>query len=302
MAHLGPLISDLLDGRLDPADAERAFMHLAGCSRCATELMEARQVRAALGEVARSAPPPPDDLTARLLSMRAESVPVPRAPDPFLPLSERDRIARAYHAPSALRGRVDARHPARRAVVPAVGIGAFAAALFALGAQPVVSPATHPAAALSLLADAADASTAAPAAAVDDQASLRAAGWLLPQALPEGWSVTSTGWVRDGVLEVDVAGHGTTAVVTEQRGRLDPDLAATGSVRQVAGREVVVLSDAPWVAVWQAGSTVVEVVAPDEDQGVDALVAAFPAAPYDDGVTARLVRGWTTVAGTVTGS
>ncbi|MBU4335702.1 MAG: zf-HC2 domain-containing protein, partial [Actinobacteria bacterium] len=229
MAHLGPLISDLLDGRLDPADAERAFMHLAGCTRCARELMDAREVRAALTEVAGLAPPQPTcDLTARLLSLRADAPPVPRPPDPFLPVSERDRVARAYSDHRALRGNLDARHPARRAAVPLAGIGAFAAALFVLGTQPVIAPSAQPAVAFDLLAGAAQAETVS-ATSVGDVSALRAAGWVLPDALPEGWRVTSTGWVAAGVLEVDVVGDGTSAVVTEQQGRLDPSVAASGT-------------------------------------------------------------------------
>ncbi|MCG2801603.1 MAG: zf-HC2 domain-containing protein [Cellulomonas sp.] len=303
MAHLGPLISDLLDGRLDPADAERAFMHLAGCTRCAGELMDAREVRAALAEVAGLAPPQPTgDLTARLLSLRLDVPAIPRPPDPFLPVSERDRVARAYSDHRALRGELGVRHPARRAAVPLVGIGAFAAALFVLGSQPVVAPSAQPAVAFDLLADAAATRTVATTTGETDLSALRAAGWVLPETLPDGWQITSTGWASTGVLEVDVAGDGLSAVVTEQQGRLDPSVAASGTVQDVGGRQVVVLSQAPWVAVWQSGSTVVEVVAPSGDHGVAVLVAAFPAAPYDDGVTARLVRGWAQVAGTLTGS
>ena len=50
-------------------------------------------------------------------------------------------------------------------------------------------------------------------------------------------------------------------VVTEQQGRLDTDALAGAPTSRVGGREVYVLSYEPWHVVWQADSTVVQVVA-----------------------------------------
>ena len=56
------------------------------------------------------------------------------------------------------------------------------------------------------------------------------------------------------------------------------------------------LSSEPWHIAWQADDTVVEVLAPAPGTDVENLVAALPAAPYDDGVSARIGRGWSVVA------
>ena len=64
---LGARVADLADGRLDPADAERAFAHVAACAQCRAELAAQR---AATTRLASSlSVEPPSDLFQRLLSV-----------------------------------------------------------------------------------------------------------------------------------------------------------------------------------------------------------------------------------------
>ena len=66
-------------------------------------------------------------------------------------------------------------------------------------------------------------------------------------------------------------------------------------------RAVYLLSTSPRHLVWQSDASVVEVVSAAPDETVHDLVAAFPATPFDDGVPARIGRGWSTVAHVLAG-
>lgn len=297
MMHLGSRISALVDGQLAPAAAERALAHVATCPSCARELAAARAARRALA--AADPVQPTEDLTARLLALSSQSPPpVPvAARDPF---AVGGGAALPFAATHALRGDVVARRTPVRLVVGSVaGLSAVAAGLFMLGERPVVTPSSHPAAVLGLLAH-----TSAPAAdeppPVDDAtvAWLRGQGWTFPDDLPSGWRVGSVGWSSDGprVLEVGVTGPSGAFVVTEQQGRLDTDALAGAPVREVGGRHVHVLSVEPWQVAWQSESTVVQIVASQDESEIDALVAAFPSGGFDDTVTGRIGRGWQTVS------
>ena len=61
---LGPRVADLTDGRLKPADAERAFAHVASCLSCRAALQAQRLTASRLASDADLAAP--DDLLQRL--------------------------------------------------------------------------------------------------------------------------------------------------------------------------------------------------------------------------------------------
>src|SRR5665647_326848 len=115
-------------------------------------------------------------------------------------------------------------------------------------------------------------------------------------ALPDGYQVVS---VHDGTAgtEMDLDGPYGTVVVIQQAGRLDPAAVQGASVAQVGGHDVRVLSTAPLHVVWQSGDTVLGIVAGGLSPAVEALVAAYPAEPFDDGFAAQVSRGWQTLAG-----
>ncbi|WP_258723965.1 zf-HC2 domain-containing protein [Cellulomonas sp. NS3] len=312
MSHLGSRISALADGQLAPAAAERALAHVATCPQCAGELAAARAARRALA--AADDVTPTADLTARLLSLAPDTP--PRAPmqrcDPFAsPGAARATPAggsRLTSHPRTLTGDLERRRSgARIAAGSLAGLGAVAAMLFALGDRPPVVPSSHPAQALSLLGEAtpgtqrfaeAALTRGAPVAApstVDQLERLRASGWTCPVELPAGWDVTAVRLDARDTVEIDLTGPSGTVVVTEQHGRLDVDALEGATPRTLGDRTVYVLSTHPWHAAWQSGDTVVEVVSASTSRDVESVVAEFPGEGFDDGVPARITRGWDTV-------
>jgi hypothetical protein len=335
VSHLGSRISALVDGQLSVGATERALAHVASCAQCADALAHARAARQALASCNDDVPPTAD-LTARLLSLGSSApapsaVPIPQPRDPFAPPSLTVPALHGRQA-RALRGDVAAhRSYSRIAATSLAGLGALAAMLFVVGERPALAPVGHPGNDLDLLGSAAAATSARNATlggtgtgtgsgnrnangngenlgteadrAQDVATALREGGWSFPTSLPEGWSVADVRWSDETagapVLEVDLTGPEGTLVVTEQEGRLDLAALAGADVIEVGGREAYVVSYAPWHAVWQCDDTVVQVVA-----GGDAstIVATFPGGAYDDGVPARIWRGWSTVTGALEGS
>ncbi len=322
MSHLGTWVSALVDAQLSPADTERALAHVAACPTCADEVAAARQARRALAVSGEVAPDPA--LTARLLALAAEG------PAPVHGRRDRQRAVvplgrSAYAVPAkALSGDLVGRRqaPVRLLTGALTGAGLVAASLFLLGEQPAVVPATHPAEALTALGRApheapavdvaperrlmATVATTGGRTSADREVSdaavlewMRAEGWSGPDALPPGYHVTAVrlGGPDRETLEVDLAGPDGRAVLTEERGRLD--VASLGPVeeRTIDGRTLYVLSRHPWHAVWQSDDAVVSLVTEAPQERAAELVRHFPAAGYDDGLPARLTRGWDTVTG-----
>ncbi|MCL2849550.1 MAG: zf-HC2 domain-containing protein [Micrococcales bacterium] len=286
MTHLGSRISALADGQLSAAQAGDAMAHVAACPRCACELRAARAARDLLVATAWTTPPLDPALTSRLLAMRA-------AP----PVTPGDPFAGPRQPQARLDGALRTAGPGTR-YAPVWAAGSLASlalvvtVLFLLGAQPDVVPVDQ-AGQRVLLGD-----TVAQVGGPTELTTLRARGWVVPDALPAGWVVTATA-VRSGVLQIDlVAPDGGVVVVTEQRGVLSRALVTAVPETDVAGRTVAVVSYQPWTVVWQAGDTVITLVVMHVGTDATPLVAAFPAATaYDAGVPARLARGWTNLAG-----
>ncbi|AEI13032.1 hypothetical protein [Cellulomonas gilvus] len=305
MTHLGSRISALVDGQLSVAATERALAHVAACALCAEALAAARAARQALACAVDDVPPAPD-FTARLLSLGATlgepqgaACPVPPVRrDPFAPPGLTVPAVHGRRA-RALRGEVEQRRSGTRLAAGSLaGVGALAAMLFVMGEQPTVTPVGHPGTDLGLLGSAATPARVGQVTSAADAttvaAALRDDGWTFPAELPAGWSVADVRWTDDSTVEVDLVGPDGVLVVTEQAGRLDTNALAGADRVEIAGREAYVLSYAPWHAVWQCDDTVVQVVAGDD---ASSLVAAFPGGAYDDGVPARISRGWSTVTG-----
>src|SRR5690606_29321063 len=124
-------------------------------------------------------------------------------------------------------------------------------------------------------------------------------GWSAPSSIPEGFRITAVRLDPEGPdsIEMDLAGNRGLIVVTLQRGRLDPDVVGDATPTETDGGTLHVLSNAPWHAVWQAGDTVVSVVAQQPSVVLDELVVAFPVTEYDGGPVASIHRGWHELAG-----
>lgn len=320
--HLGTWVSALVDGQLGPAATERALAHVAACPTCAHELAVARQARLALSVVHDVEPAP--HLTARLLALGTP--PPGQAPGQARP-GERKPVVplglSAYALPArALSGDLTSRRrPGYRvAIASFAGVGVAAIGLFLLGDQPVVVPTAHPAEVLSMLGQASGpggttAGTLAPDLAAQISSSsrgsglteaavlawMRDGGWTCPTGVPDGYKITAArligGHDTDVLLELDLAGPDGVIVLTEERGALAGAALVGVPTEAVGDRTVYVLNRQPWHVVWQSGDTVVSVVSESSTDSVAALVASFPAAGFDDGLPARLARGWDTVTG-----
>jgi hypothetical protein len=124
-------------------------------------------------------------------------------------------------------------------------------------------------------------------------------GWVSPVALPSTFRVAGlrldTG--GPGSLELDLVGPSGPVVVVQEHGRLHPDALRGAPQQDVGGRAVHVVCADPWYVVWQSGDSVVTVVADAPSPDVRELVAAHPAGAYDDGLGARLSRGWSALTG-----
>jgi hypothetical protein len=124
-------------------------------------------------------------------------------------------------------------------------------------------------------------------------------GWVSPVSLPATFRVTGLRLDAGGPgsLELDLVGPSGPVVVVQEHGRLHPDALRGVPLEDVGGRSVHVVCNDPWYVVWQSGDSVVTVVADAPTADVRELVAAHPAAEYDDGLGARLSRGWATLTG-----
>ena len=128
---------------------------------------------------------------------------------------------------------------------------------------------------------------------------LRDHGWAPCGPLPQGYHVTALRLVPGGAgIEVDLDGAHGLVVITQQRGRLAPHVVDAATPFEMDGASVHLLSRAPWHAVWQSGDIVVSLVAEVPSPALATVVGAYPPAPVDDGVPARIARGWAALAGT----
>lgn len=78
--HLGPRVSDLLDGRLSGADEVTARNHVGACRSCAAAVHREQQVRAMLRAARADQPCPPGNLMAGLMALAASGSSAPSTP------------------------------------------------------------------------------------------------------------------------------------------------------------------------------------------------------------------------------
>ncbi len=151
MSHLGESVSDLVDGRLDPSEAEWADTHLVRCPSC-RQLVEAERLTKSRLQALPS-PQPMDALAARLLAIPddgetplparsgiATEAPVPTAAPPGSrrPGGGTRPVATGPGAP--LRRPVHRSSRWRAAAAVAGSVGALSVGLFGLS---VVSPSAN---------------------------------------------------------------------------------------------------------------------------------------------------------------
>jgi hypothetical protein len=158
---LGDRVADLADGRMAPAEAEKAFAHVAVCERCRVSLDTQRAASAALRE---DVPGMPAGLLGRLQAIPfSESEPGPAEPAAAIPAqavagSTRPAGAAGVRpsAPTApARPSASRRRRTRAAVGSAVGAVAVAVAFTVTGAPAAVSgPSPAPSPSIAPVVDA----------------------------------------------------------------------------------------------------------------------------------------------------
>jgi hypothetical protein len=150
---LGARVADLADGRLEPAEAERAFAHVAACASCRAALAAQRATssRLASGEGVDA----PDDLLQRLRGIPAQPYAGPTAPTQG---GAGMRPSGAAGARPSGRGEQSARRAARRrrsrvAVAAAAGAAALAVAAVVGGGTSALTGAVAPRPAIAPVVD-----------------------------------------------------------------------------------------------------------------------------------------------------
>jgi hypothetical protein len=114
--HLGAQVAALVDGQLDPQDADRAWDHVLGCRSCREAVERESWVKNRLSLMSPTDPPP--GLTGALTGLGGDGDPV------------EDRVASAW----ATVGELERRHRLRRGGLVAVGAGSASLALIGIGA------------------------------------------------------------------------------------------------------------------------------------------------------------------------
>jgi anti-sigma factor RsiW len=142
--HLGTAVSALVDGQLDAASAERAWVHVHGCETCSRQVEREGWVKTQLASIPGDEGPPPQ-LLGSLYSLGESTHP----PDP----------AAAWAAVEELERRGRGR---RRAGIALVGAGSVSAAVLGLasltgstlgiGGAPATAPSIAPTAVIAPVA------------------------------------------------------------------------------------------------------------------------------------------------------
>jgi len=125
MSHLGGRVSELVDGELEGAAADRALRHLADCQECRDALEVERLMKQRLGSLV--VPEPGTDLVRNLLELGGPAGPLPPrrehvpgsprpdfvSPGPALPTGRRDVHVLSVPAPPVRAEVSFGRRPAR---------------------------------------------------------------------------------------------------------------------------------------------------------------------------------------------
>lgn|GEM_PF-3118635 len=318
--HLGSLISALVDDQLPPHVRERALAHAAACSSCAQEIQATRRAHGLLANPGCD-PVARHDFVSGLMSLaQAErsafaqsSGGVPAdfatqyADNPFI---VRESIPRCAFS-GEVRRRLPLGQMGKYAAVFALG-GACALA-FVLGSRPLVTPAVDDNSLHAKLASITYDPSFSPVIGVASDADpgqvdnaklvkwLHQHSWAAPSALPDSVSVAQVGFSASNPsqLEIVLSTPYGSALITERRGALDAAAISQASVIEHDGGPVYVLGDSPTHLVWQNGEIVMELVSAQSISQLAAVTQTMDVDRYDESLGARLMRGFTDIAGVV---
>jgi sigma-E factor negative regulatory protein RseB len=131
-----------------------------------------------------------------------------------------------------------------------------------------------------------------------DLASLRAAGWAVPDTLPGGlelYDARSGEDDGDEVVHLSFSDGLSTVSLFEQKGRLDTRRLASWRQQKIGGTKVYLRDTLPRRVVWASGGKVYTVLADAPDDTVEAVIDRLPHSSPRTGVLARMGRGLTRV-------
>lgn len=311
-AHLGSLISALVDDQLPPIERERALSHAAGCAQCAQEISATRAARGILASG--SQPTVRTDFLSGLMSMAAMERDSQAAADEVRP-SDNPFIVREAIPTCKFSGEILRRNRARKAakvMVPVLLSGGLAFA-FTLGARPLVTPEVGQdflSSRLSLMnsnpwfVPVHEVSSDADPGAVDDTkfvSWMRGHGWRVPENMADTVTVKQVGYSSDSPheLEITLDTSAGPVLLTERKGDLDDEAISEATVIEHEGGPIYVLSNSPTRLIWQSGDTVMELVSMATVEELASVTRTFNVDRYDDGLSARMVRGFYDLAGVV---
>lgn len=315
-AHLGPLVSALVDEQLGAAARERALAHAAQCDQCAAEIRATRSARGLLSK-ASGVPELRTDFMSGLVNMAHAQTDQQSAAhisqsnsNPFIPVAEvpKTQFSGDLKQPTSVRQWL--RYTA------VFGLGGACAAAFLLGSPSVINPVSNTSVLAQRLGVVENAklftpetqvSTANSNGALDSidtsllQTWLQHNGWSAPVSLPHGVSVQRVGYVdgRESELEIVVQTPAGMVLVSEAKGKLDSQALAKFETIDDHTEPIYVLSSQPAHLVWQSGDTVIELVSQLSTQELVELCKSFEAEGYDTGISARFIRGFSDIAGAI---
>lgn len=125
-------------------------------------------------------------------------------------------------------------------------------------------------------------------------ASLRAAGWALPSALPgelTRYEARSRSTDGQDVVHLSFSDGLSTVSLFEQRGTLDDRDMSTWRRTRMSGANVFVRDTIPQRVVWASGGTVYTLLADAPADTVRAVVRSLPHRQHDTGLIPRVGRG-----------
>ena len=309
-SHLGEGASALVDGQLSLAEQEQALAHVATCAHCAQEVAVIRAARALLSG-AGQVPAPRAELFTALASIAAQSpssqTTAKSGTNPFL---EHARLPGGELAGAVrpVRGR---RLPVLAAAVTA---GVLAVGVYTAGGPQSVRPDLSARAIAEHLGRVDITGDFVPVSGVGritaaglvrgvDDAKLNdwlaAHGWSSIEDLPTGIAIDRVGFSgpdRD-TLEIVLVRDQDRIVLTQTHGQLDLDTVRDLPTLDAQGGRFYVAGVHPTHLVWQSGHNVLEVSAQDSSADLQATINEFKVSPATAGVSDRMVRGLSQIAG-----
>ncbi|WP_435299570.1 hypothetical protein [Timonella sp. A28] len=316
-AHLGSLVSALVDDQLPLAEREKALAHAACCAQCTAEIQATRAARGFLNTSAYE-PQPRTDFMSHLVGIAAEQGQNSNEHNPVSfdsAEAQRAFIDRQSVPKCAFSGHLTQRVQwGRWAKYTAVfALGGVCTAAFMMGARPQITPSldddfvqaklegldANPS--FLPLYEVASHDASSPVDSAKLTSWLKDHDWTTPMNLPEDVKVEQVGFSTATPSQLDIvlstaAGR---VLVTETKGALDEGVLSEAHTLTISGDPMYVVSENPTHLIWQSKDTVIELTSHASITETLEVARSFSVDRYDEGLSARFVRGFSDLAGVV---